>query len=1344
MASLENYAFFHTFDWHEIDDPDDGLHYIENYSLNRDSLPSLLRFRYDPYFYILVDGYSGKWTEPKLKALITQLREKRREGWKAYLDDSEYTKCKTVFCRTYRRYLEGKKLCLLVRFKSKEALQAAKSRIHEKTIRFQGQQLVLEVCESEIESVRQFTVERKLKYCYWFAVEKKKLTEITKDKDKISRFKKEYTCQWDNIGPCPKQFKAEVSTWRVYPRILAYDDECFATTETEFPSAYRPTNPVDMISMAYQVHAKPETKRLICLVVGDAANPKPETYQRLGIDKFDVDAYKKIEVYRYNTELEMLTDFFHWMDVLDADILAGHYNLGFDDEYNKQRFENLWLQLPEAGSRIKGRRPTFHDESWGSSGTGKMMVKWIRFPGRITFDTKHIAKLNITRPLPIYTLDMVASSYLGRTKREMGHERIHNILKRFKLISKRVEACIKSVDKNGQPIPHDNVDPKVWEALTGEYTESIEEMGVLVDYCSEDSNLVVDLLEKLNVWINSSQSANVIQVRAKNVYTKGQTYKSMSQIYAELKKKTKEDPEGVVLDPLKGEIDDSSYEGALNMGTIYQRIGLSRDAASLDVNSMYPSIILKGNLCLSSLIPPKLKHLYTPDQYDVYVWTDKISGTNYDLAFLKKEVHHGFLPRRIGKLVAKRGIMKKNMEKEKEGSFLHMACNSNQNALKISANSMYGILVRIGAKELGALVTKIGRDTDMAMAKFIEHGGDPKKPPVLPPGKIIYGDSVVGDTPILVRRKGPGDQGQYLRIKDIPHQAGWIQVLEKEYAVPEDDLEVWSDKGFTPVKSIMRHNTKKNIYRVVTKSGMVDVTEDHSLLDFRSNKISPKDVKDDTILLHAELPPSDSASSASKPQWSDYIYEDKLEAAMAFWDFQKLGCQILLSSRPDMGENCGLRLFETGALMPGRDPWELNGIWNLGPCNDYVYDLETENHHFAAGIGELVVHNTDSIQFTIEDPSMSTIARIKLAKRYIEEINKYIAPLKVVLEKFGDLCVITAKKYIYHFRDIEENKDGVPNPEYGKFVGKGKNAYKYTGVEYVKRNYPSILKRLFKTITEYIMSEDLASLKPPIPTGLPIEDEEKERLQRVIDECFREVYLLVHDRNELKDYIAYESYNGANGRLGPLGINMAKAGKPIQPGERVGYLVVKFPGSDKLAAAEKYRLIDAIGKGERVDVDYYLDRITNPVDRLVNARYHNTEIYKSWFQKRDAAKKIIRILKQRKILRFPIETRPDEELLTYIIDRDAPASTVSEGLRAITSFTELISYRETDEYKEGVDRGTKAALTKRIGIALETGLTLALPTPTIIENITQAHSLGLLDQYAQIMMSPAAFKSLQS
>jgi hypothetical protein len=31
----------------------------------------------------------------------------------------------------------------------------------------------------------------------------------------------------------------------------------------------------------------------------------------------------------------------------------------------------------------------------------------------------------------------------------------------------------------------------------------------------------------------------------------------------------------------------------------------------------------------------------------------------------------------------------------------------------------------------------------------------------------------------------------------------------------------------------------------------------------------------------------------------------------------------------------------------------------------YVYDLTTDNHHFAAGIGSMIVHNTDSVFFNL-------------------------------------------------------------------------------------------------------------------------------------------------------------------------------------------------------------------------------------------------------------------------------------------------------------------------------------------------------------------------------------------
>lgn len=42
--------------------------------------------------------------------------------------------------------------------------------------------------------------------------------------------------------------------------------------------------------------------------------------------------------------------------------------------------------------------------------------------------------------------------------------------------------------------------------------------------------------------------------------------------------------------------------------------------------------------------------------------------------------------------------------------------------------------------------------------------------------------------------------------------------------------------------------------RVLTHTGLVDVTDDHSLVDINGNEISPKDVVCGTSLLHNKLP----------------------------------------------------------------------------------------------------------------------------------------------------------------------------------------------------------------------------------------------------------------------------------------------------------------------------------------------------------------------------------------------------------------------------------------------------------------------------------------------------------
>src|SRR4030042_2388812 len=58
-----------------------------------------------------------------------------------------------------------------------------------------------------------------------------------------------------------------------------------------------------------------------------------------------------------------------------------------------------------------------------------------------------------------------------------------------------------------------------------------------------------------------------------------------------------------------------------------------------------------------------------------------------------------------------------------------------------------------------------------------------------------------------------------------------------------------------------------------------------------------------------------------------------------------------------------------------------------------VYDLETESHHFSAGVGELVVHNTDSvmIRWSRGADRATFEALFDLSKEAARRVTEYFA-----------------------------------------------------------------------------------------------------------------------------------------------------------------------------------------------------------------------------------------------------------------------------------------------------------------------------------------------------------------
>ena len=152
-------------------------------------------------------------------------------------------------------------------------------------------------------------------------------------------------------------------------------------------------------------------------------------------------------------------------------------------------------------------------------------------------------------------------------------------------------------------------------------------------------------------------------------------------------------------------------------------------------------------------------------------------------------------------------------------------------------------------------VSKIADNDEITNLKKIlglETGKNYKDVSTLRYGKVMLmtdQDSVTYDTPCLVKNVKNG----FIDIKPICELNNeiWIKNFnDKEYSSCDDYL-VWSDKGWTKIISVMKHKINKPIHRVLTHTGCVDVTEDHSLLNKNGESITVKDcIVKETELLH--------------------------------------------------------------------------------------------------------------------------------------------------------------------------------------------------------------------------------------------------------------------------------------------------------------------------------------------------------------------------------------------------------------------------------------------------------------------------------------------------------------
>lgn len=293
--------------------------------------------------------------------------------------------------------------------------------------------------------------------------------------------------------------------------------------------------------------------------------------------------------------------------------------------------------------------------------------------------------------------------------------------------------------------------------------------------------------------------------------------------------------------------------------------------------------------------------------------------------------------------------------------------NVKQNALKVFMNTFYG---EAGNSQSSFFIPHVAGGTttygqkNLKMVKtFIEGKGC----------EVKYGDSVTADTPILCKRS---DQTYiYRTIDELANN--WTIVdygldtegnkITKEHADCLEPLKVWTYNGWNNINKVIRHKTNKKIYRIVTNLGSVDVTEDHSLLDHNQKKIKPLECDIGTILLHNRLPTIDvSINISQKNAYEMGINGDISDEIINSSDLTK---SIFLESydlthKKDKNKLRNAKLYylkNYNNSVINIDDCKIKKINLLNNTDQYVYDLETENHQFSAGVGQIIVHNTDSL-----------------------------------------------------------------------------------------------------------------------------------------------------------------------------------------------------------------------------------------------------------------------------------------------------------------------------------------------------------------------------------------------
>jgi hypothetical protein len=280
-----------------------------------------------------------------------------------------------------------------------------------------------------------------------------------------------------------------------------------------------------------------------------------------------------------------------------------------------------------------------------------------------------------------------------------------------------------------------------------------------------------------------------------------------------------------------------------------------------------------------------------------------------------------------------------------------------------------------------------------------------------------------------------------------------------------------------------------------------------------------------------------------------------------------LGYKVSINDRSDKPMIARLTFSKNSQRY---DPNKIKKIRDIN-YSGYVYDLTTENHHFQAGIGQMIVHNTDSI--FVQFPTKNLAEAIDYGKRAADKINSLCTRKahKIEYEKtFFPFILFCRKRYM----GLKYEDD----PTKCKRVG--------MGIALKRRDNAPIVKDIFGGALDILMEE--RSLKNA-------QNFVKDMLVQVMQNKIPlEKYVIT---KQLRD--DYKNPGQIAHRVLADRMEERDAGNAPQVGDRLAYIYVANRKDEK-KQGDKIEHIDFVKKRNlKPDVEFYItNQIQNPVAQL--------------------------------------------------------------------------------------------------------------------------------------------------